>query len=589
VARKQDDYANLRNKIAITLLSSYGLSLIVFFAYSLFTFPEKYNLAPFKPAWTMLQTAAYFIEHLVSVNCAAVLLACSLFALPKPSLKAGREEVFRRLVLSTVVLILILGAAYVALSEGLLPSINARLGVLENRTTVARSYLALADRAAENGERELERAYREYYLTVDPDNETVIEALAALKGRPADDGSADERIKTQKRARLMDLEATELIARANEAFRNEEYYTAYYFADLATALSPPRSPEAEQAKALALSIQRRLASFQADAEEIERKITFETKTQGHSDLLSGELPLVARAYYTFLRLTKKYPKDPEAARYLSEAEEKLETMAFFRDEVESYSSMPGTNRVFFLNRERGDAATRVAAVGGIITTERGTYARDIEAMAFGESGEVTTHFTAQVGKIMEDAQGSPVLYLVGIDRTDSSNTLLPEFHTGEQQNTYRLAPSLEELELLGAEGRDTAAYHLHRLWGMWDTVTPYGYPADPIRIETLKRITSAFTFILLSFFALSAGWRLRPPSGFPVLAGIIVIPALPVAAHFFVRLYGYSLDLIIGSAMLGWGFVPALIVLVALHFALVVLMIAILAAQSLNPREAGTN
>ncbi len=124
---------------------------------------------------------------------------------------------------------------------------------------------------------------------------------------------------------------------------------------------------------------------------------------------------------------------------------------------------------------------------------------------------------------------------------------------------------------------------------MWETVAPYGYPGDPIRIDALMRIGYAFTFIILSLFALSTGWRLRPASGFPIVAGVIIIPALPVAAYFFFRFYEYVLKLLVGSAMLAWGFTPAMIVLIALNFALIVISIAALASQSLNSREVRSN
>ena len=71
MARKRDDYSVLRMRIVLTILSGYGLALIVFFGYALFTFPEKYFLGPFRLNWTLIQTAMYFIENLIPIHCAA--------------------------------------------------------------------------------------------------------------------------------------------------------------------------------------------------------------------------------------------------------------------------------------------------------------------------------------------------------------------------------------------------------------------------------------------------------------------------------------------------------------------------------------
>ena len=579
MAKNRDDYFKFRNRIVITILAAYALALLIFFTYSLFTFPEKYFLVPFRSGWTFLRMGAYFIENLIPVHCAAVLVACSVFSPPSPSLKSELQESFKRLILSTVVVFLVAGIVYASLAEGVLPAIYGRLRRLENRTAVARSYLELAEQARMDENWKLRRAYLEYYLTIDPGNRNAVAALAELNKRPAEEESDSENREPRKQARLMDLQLVELFAKAEASLEEEDYYTAYYFADLAEALAPAGSTEADRAGEIAASIQRRLSSYKADSAELQSKALFEIKTQGYSDLSSSELPLVTRAYYTFLHLEEEFPEDREAQKYLAEATEKLRTMAFFRDEVERFRSMPGINQLFFRN------GAQLVAIGGIITTDEGTYARDIEAITFDENGETVSHFTAQAGKIMANEENRQMLYMVGLDRSDSSNTLLPEYFVGEPGSVFRLEPSMEELTLLGSEGRDIESHHLNRLWGLWEKVAPFGYPSDNILIVTFMRVASAFTIIILSLIALYLGWKLRPRANFPFFAGIIIVPILPVAAYLFTGFYEYVLKLLVGSALLAWGFVPALIVLMALLFALIAFSISIIAAQSLKLRE----
>ncbi len=583
MAKTRDDYVKLSKRIAITLALAYAVSLVFFFGYSLFTFPEKHFLPPFRPSWTFLQTIAYFIDTLIPVHCSAVLVVCSLFAAPVPALKSGLQEAFRRLLFSTVAVFVLFGVLHVALTEGFLPTVYRRLSELENQTTIARSYLKLAEELAEEAEtrenKKLREAYLEYYLSIDPGNTMAVKSLANLRKQPTRVTGTAEEGGQRRQARLLDMNVEELFARTQQSLDREDYYTALYFADLALALSPRGSEEANRARALTNDIQKELSEFTADTAELEKNAMFELKTQGHSDLSSEEVNLVIRGYYTFMHLRQRDPDDSESAKYLKIAREKLKTMAFFRDEVEPYGSMPGINRLFFTSN------SKVVAIGGIISTDDGRFARDIEVISFSDSGEVTAHFKTSAGKIDTDENGGTVMYLVGVDRTDSSNTLLPEYYIGEPQDTLSLSPSIEELELLGSEGRDIESHYLSRLMRMWDIVAPYGYAADPIQIATLRRVAFAFTLIILSLFTLTLGWKLRPAGAFPILTGIIVVPIFPFAAFFLVRAYEYVLTLLIGSSLLAWGFIPSLIVLIALNFALLVFSIAVLASQLLTSRE----
>ncbi len=582
MAKTRDDYSIFRIRIILTILACYALALIIFFCYSLFTFPEKYFLAPFKLNWTLLQSGVYFIEYLIPVHCTAVLLACSAFAPPVPPLKSGFKEAFGRLISSTVAVFIIAGVLYSILAEGLLPSLHRNLVELKNRTTVARSYLELAEQARADGDSRLRKAYLEYYFSIDPENEEAAEILAELRMHSPAQTGLDSGLEPRRQARLLDLDTDELFRRALRSVGREDYFTAYYFADLARALSPPGSAAAARANELAEGIQAQLASFKADAEERTRKAIFEVKTQGHSDLLSNEVSMVARAYYTFLHLTERDPEDREALKYFKESVDKLESMAFFRDEIERFSAMPGTNSLFFLNGDEDSESTQIVAIGGIIKTDNGTFARDINVVTIGANGSVVCRFSAYAGKFMNDSEGRMALFMLGIDRANSSNSLLPEIYEGECESILYIAPPLEDLELMGSEGRRIESHYLTTLWGMWEKVAPYGYPADVIQIETLMRIAAAFGFIILSLFSLSVGWRQKPPAGLPLFTGLLFIPVLPFAVHFLFGLYEYFHTLIVGSALLAWGFAPALIVLIALQFLLLVLSIVILAAQSLK-------
>ncbi|MBT3275866.1 MAG: hypothetical protein HN368_22145, partial [Spirochaetales bacterium] len=132
---------------------------------------------------------------------------------------------------------------------------------------------------------------------------------------------------------------------------------------------------------------------------------------------------------------------------------------------------------------------------------------------------------------------------------------------------------------------DLSSLNFFELWGAWDTAASYGYPSDTIRIETISRLVRPFGFLILSLASIGIGWLLRPESGVPSVFGILFIPAFPFAAYFTVLIYEYLHRVIIGSTLIAWGFIPALIIFLAIEFILIVISIFSITGQSLQNSE----
>ena len=587
MATKKDDFALLRDRIIVTVLFAYLVSLLFFVGYSLFTFPEKLFLHPFRGRWTMMQAAVYFISTLNPIQCTAILLACSFTAPPVPSVGHDTADTFSRLITITLSVLIFFCALFVGLSEGLLPSLKQSISELEDRTTIARNYLLLAGKARADGELEQSEAYLTFYLAVDADHPDALAMLSDVRKRMDNVRDDSPKEGPTGNPRFTELDPAELIERARSSLATEDYYSAYYFADLAKKLTPAGTPTV--ADSITATIQERLSSYQADAAELESKALFQMKTKGFNDLSSNDVELVTRAYYTFLMLTRNHPDDAEAENYLGQTVAKLKQLAYFLDEVDYLVAMPGLVDLFFVNSQPDDELVELVAIGRVIRAENGTFAKDIEIVSFAPDGTIRCRTSAETGKIMETPDGTLAIYMRGIDPVDRAGTRLPVY-TEEADGAacgeiVSLRPDLGGLELVSRSGRNLDSYHLADLWGLGEIISPLGYPADVVQAAVLSRIVSIFGILVLSLLALAIGWRLRSPGGRPPIGGIILIPAFPLIAHFVIEVYEYIHQLIVGVSLAVWGFFPAMIILFAIEFVLLSVSILILASQAMTIRE----
>lgn len=588
---KRDDFSSLRHRITITILIAYALSFLFFGFYSFFTFPEKYFLAPFRLRWSFLQALVYFITTLNPVQCTAVLLACSFTAPPVPSFRTSPGEAITKLLSSTVVVLIVFGALAIGLNEGLKPYVQANITQLRERTTVARNYFDLAGVKRSEGELRLAEAYLVFYLTMDGKNDSALEMLNDIRKRMDDADITSVTAEPRPRARLAELDAQDLLEKAEKALQAEDYYTAYYFANLAKEISPVGSTNYRFATNVTAAIQDRLSSFQAGAREIEIKSIFEVKTSAYNDLASNDVQLISRAYYTFKTLTERYPEDTEARAFYSESVAKLSTMAYFINEVEDLIAMPGLTELFFVNASSEDGSVEIVSLGTLINTDEGVYAQDIEVVSFGSDGSLLCRLSAETGKIMPGPSGGLALYMRGVDPFSERGTVLPIVVDSIDDDVcgeiLPLSLSGLDFEFVSHSGRDLKSYHLNKLYNMMEAVANRGYPEDVIQAAFLARISSAFGIIILSLLALAVGWRLRSPTGRPSIGGIIFIPSFPFIAYFIIQVYEYLHRLAIGAVLIRWDYVVALIVLVVMEFLLLAASILILTTQSVKIREPG--
>jgi hypothetical protein len=95
------------------------------------------------------------------------------------------------------------------------------------------------------------------------------------------------------------------------------------------------------------------------------------------------------------------------------------------------------------------------------------------------------------------------------------------------------------------------------------------------------RLVMPFAFLILSIFCTAMGWSLRMRSGGRLtVAGIILMPLLPVVLALMSLLYLHAHRVIVGFTVIGFGLAVAFIVMAALQLVLLVVSLVLLAGQS---------
>ena len=589
----RSDYARLQIQIFIFVLILYGISLLFFFGYSLLAFPEKQYLLPYRGRWTFIHTFILFVRTLIPVQCAAILCTCTFIPRPSPAI-GGRETGVSstRLVSSTLLVFISLTAIFIVFQEGLIPGLEARLSRWRYQTEIARNYLELAQTAKRNKEYKQGEAYLTYYLSVDPGSSYAERELGEIRKQMGSLPDQNDSGLGERRSRSSELTVDKLIGLAKHSEQEEDYFTAYYYANLALSVARVGSEERALAGTYANSVWEKLSSYTDDSDELEKRWRFEVKTIGFNDLSSSDAAAITRAYYTFKMLADLEPSDAEARRYLLESAEKLRKVAFFTDEVEDIRIMPGIRDALFLNRRSETNQTELVSIGKIIAADSGIYVQDIEVVMFDSEGNIRCHFSALFGKVMVGPEGTPSVYMRGIDPDQPDGGMLPMMYseTGDVEcpEVLPLQIDLQTTGPLVTAGKPYNELGLRGMWGRENLLAELGYRKEPIQVEMLYRVSVLFSFLVLSIASMAFGWRLKTENGLPPIITLVILPVLPFACYVITEAYLYFHRLVIGVLLLAWDFAIAGILLIALELILLVVATFLLAGPSMKADKTST-
>jgi len=570
-----------------TLFVFYLLAFAASAVYALFRVPDLLPIFHWPYIWT--DAFVRFVDYAIPLTVAALAASYSLF------LRRGRVvQPFYRLVSPQLTLLVVLAILYSVALLGFYPRSSGLLRELRVLTRVARDFLAEAQASVQRGDLADGLEYYERYLSIDPRNQQALDLRDELRRRLASSASEKPRPERQPVLRIQDLSTGkkpyELLRLAQDFFDRQDYFSANYYATLASELDPSR----QDAARLASRAWEMIRSRQFSPEQKLEAQFYQLKLRGYQLYQSQDY---LGAYYHFLDLRKRKPGDPDVARFLAWSRAKVAQETFFLDEARAADLLPGTQDLLFVN-PREDGARELVSIARMAGGPEGTFFRNIEVVRFG-GGASPYHYLARYGKLKssEASQGQPFaggrldVLLHGIDRQTRGRDLLPQVLEGAEKPGSRtprylleLTPAREELEALVAPGADSqdslAGVSLTAIWEARRNAGRYGQIEAFLSQELLMRLLLPFAFLNLGLLAMAVGWSYRFVSmgRRPVLA-YLFLPVFPVAASLTCSLYLRAHRILLGYALLAWQFRTALIALAVLEGVIMASLLVALAGQ----------
>jgi hypothetical protein len=557
------------------LFAFYLLAFVFFTVRAIFTFPAQELLGVFM--WPHVWSRAFLdlMRYAIPVTVAGTAVAYSLLSSPP----VGTGVPIHGFVSSHFVGLVALTVLFTALFLGLQPRVAVDREQLYALSTQARVYLAQAESALATGDRRSALHSYERYMTIDADNREIQSRATDLRtalygeaGTPAREQETGQRLLLEKLSE--GLSPPELMDLADRFMSDGDYFTAYYYANLAVQIDSRRS----DARRLAAKAQEMIRRFDPTPLEQREARLFVDKRRGFDLYTSGEY---VESYRVFFALQEEAPRDPEVAKYLEASRIQLARQAFFLDEARAAEAMPGVERLLFLN-PRQENLREVVYLGKMSRTPEGVFFVDIEVAGF-TSTKLLYHYGAPYGKLYD---GQVNLY--GIERRESqSETHLVVYRgtvpsgNGEVPEMLSLVPGIGVLPTLKSERGSLDSQSFFALWRVRRQITEFGHLEAPIGLEIVKRILIPFSFLVLALAGMSAGFRFRADRARrPGWPAYVLMPIFPLVALYLSSFYIFAQRVIVAFVMVRSGFLAALIVLLALQALALFLALIALAGQS---------
>ncbi len=536
-------------------------------------------IAPLRWQYIWTRALVLWVETLIPISVSAVMIAYSLFVRVEPD---GREEPFHALVSPHLVMFTVLALIFTVLYIGVLPSARKALERSEFSSAQADFYLERARSARQDRNYSAAVADFDRYLVRDSHDQEVTdereEVHALLLNSEADEGAASE-----SRDLPQPLKAGEYLARAEIFYSQEDYFSAHYYAVLASRLDNSR----QDARRLAARAWEKVTGQERSQADEAGRALFRTKKEGYEALVRAQDPL--KAYYIFNDLAAAYPDDADVARYLEESGRQVAAISYFLDEAEQAEGAPGIGEILFVN-VRQDSRREIVYIDNLVETERGVFVTGVEVIQFEAGGGIELHLAAAHGKLLPrvDEQEGSTIVLTGLDRYDPERREVPSYFEGDPrrlaaserfENLLPVNLSREDLAVMRLGMPAAGRLGLSDLWQLRRRCGQFGYPGAELAREILDRILHPFSFLILCLFSVSLGWAFRVGESRPPRLGYLFLPFFPLGVAVLTALYLAAqktiLDFILG--ILGFG--SALAVLLVVQGLLLFVALTVLAGQ----------
>ncbi|MCR5400934.1 MAG: hypothetical protein K6E78_04985 [Treponema sp.] len=469
---------------------------------------------------------------------------------------------YKFLLLSALCLVFIL----TIFSEIVVPEANRKMKTYEEMPRLEDEYKRYARNLYETERYELAREFAHLAVEIDPSDKDAVEIMDKAH-------IAAKKIETV-RSKNSNIDLTEILPsridltvisedikikntysepyiyylKAEECYKNKDYFNAHYFAQQALTLTNPKDVNYSKMKDIAALSWNEISKTRFSGTSQEQEI-FAKKFEGYCALLENDN---LHAYYVFKHLNdseKRLSLDPDVERYLEIAQERLTKQYFFTDETINLQNFENAQNICF-KIPHPDQTTDIYFIKGITATGKKAnltqYLRGLSIYTIDQEGnylsgsytpyaklkEISTSIFDDYAKkqlnISENLKTVPYIILNSVDRQQEGkiNSAIPVKGQNRFTEGYIILPmEFNDLFILKEVSKGISNMNLSSSFKFLQMAEKYGYAKETYLISIFNRLLYPL-FLLICFILLGIGsWHGRlPPNSIFKFKWIIVFP-----------------------------------------------------------------
>lgn len=546
----------------------------------------------------------YFCKLLPSLIFCGFLIGCAI-AFGKDSQKAGIKysplimNHFKKVIIASIMLVFLIAM----ISEVFLPTIEQKQTKAKLKPHAFAEFLDLSRKYFEDGNMSLAFEYSYNALLLNPKDkealyikehsEAELNSLKMVFDRPEETKFVYVPHKETKGETV-----TSLINKAKDSISKEKWFDAHYYAYLAVSIGTSKDINFDEANRIASEAWNHLFDPTV-IKESEEQIIFRKKRQAYKTLIRGDN---VEAYYEFLEIAEisdVAARDPDVAKFLAIAGERVKEQCFFVEEVENLRRFESYTNVYF-SVTHDDGSKDVVHIRGITPVKNSgrmiQYLRGFSLFTYDKKGRFVRSIFVPYAKMLSqnvatfDAEAKvkfgikdsykqvPYLMLESICRTDRNGRVSPVFEYDaafaqaneiDLNNYFVLGLPMSDFNLLCDATAGSFKMNLISLLKFISKTRNYGYSFEVYASDFIYRILYPLIVLICLVFLACIAWNYRLESGqLFKFKWIFLMPPLTVLIYFVYeyglyefKLFNYALVIALGGAAV---FVSAVTLIIAL-------------------------
>ncbi len=550
-----------------TLLCFVG---IMIFAFVTKNIPNLLEIDVF--SYRILLGLSYFLNALPSIVAAAFFVIVATYAdkdgsKNKRAFSSIQMAHYKQLVLVISINVIVLFCA----AEIFRPMINAARVERENKFLDYNWYIAESEESYKADDILSAIYFVDTAITLYPSSQEALDLKEVYERAPAE--NAEEALQYFPELSFSsDMNESEvatnvltLLQQARQAFEEQRYFDAHYYAFVALELGGTNNPNSQELQMISLDSWNTLQTWSGFQTNEDMRI-FELKRKGYTALIEGDS---LSAYYIYLDLDAMIPYDPDVMRYFELSKNALLNDYFFIDETSDLAHFERSKNVAF-SVTRSDGLHYEVRIAGI-TNVKSTgsflkYLRNYSCTVSDTDGKILYSFSVPYAKLigqplssvtedilqklnLEASDLAPRLLLTSVDRDTKGITSAPVFTQGQismvDDSLTFLPMTLDDFELVLDASAGPQYINLASLFAFLPSAEKYGFSELAYSTYFLQRVSYPFLLFVIFLFLTIQAWNYRLPENTIFrFYWVLVVPMFTLVAEALRQLFSYGMILI---------------------------------------------